>query len=769
MRRSFLVLLVGVICCAYLPTPANAQLWRTSKKKTKVAVSSEKPTLGKGLKTTVKLPSVTGSRWALLIGINKYATLSELKYCAQDAKAIRDVLVRYGGYDPQKIILLTDDQDSPAHRPTFLNMKRRIGQVTREAGPNDSLLIAFSGHGTVVNNRGYLVPQDGDEDASIAMKDIKDQIEACEARQKVLILDACHSGKDRSSPRLGDSLLNEAAGKGFITITSCDAEEKAYEDDAAQRGIFTKHLVNGLSGKADSNRDGDITHGELYEYIYEKVRAWSIQNGKEQHPKLIGEQMGKIVLAKVTAGVMPTGEPGNGPHPVARGGNVFVQAEQIGVLITQGGGAVNAGTLEARIVQMIKNNMFADASELLNGRTEQEWKTAVHNIDTLVVCWNKMMKSQKRTTIHATRIRNAVNALAMDHCLWYDKTAPWYAPSHEALEKILETMTDGLDSGTKKDDWNVFLMLAMQWRDLSRLLAKQTEVDIADIQNGRIRSEGASHMKKRSWMNSLTPLPDHASGLPTKMSLKTPFPALSKLRFIYIPPGKSVIGPAHPDEKDRIVAELSGYYIAESEISNDMYLLFCREWEIPVPEHLTRKNNPFCELQQPVVSVSYNEAVQFCRWLEDVLSELDSEVKCRLPTESEIDRSSRGPSLYRYPWGYEYDPKSCFNALTSPSVSRKITDASSDVSFYGVVNLAGNVSEWSQDSWSSTLSRSVPDGSKDPAYKTDDGFKTIKGGNYTSDQEASMRTAQRQASGTEQQERTVGFRVVLRVKTAKNR
>ena len=729
----------------------------------------------RGIKSRSKQVKFTGERWALLIGINGYATMSELNYCAQDARAIQDVLIRRGGYDPQKIILLTEDQEKPSHHPTFANVKRRIAQITREAGPDDSLIISFSGHGTVVNDRGYLIPLDGDEDLAISMLEIRRQIEACEARQKVLILDTCHSGKDRSSVRAPSKLLDEAAGKGFITITSCDADEKAYEDDAAQSGIFTKHLVEGLSGMADGNKDGDITHAELYEYTYEQVRSWSIQSGKKQHPKLIGEQVGKLVLARAPAGKFLPDIPFDERRSVITTPTTPVKTPQTQPKVTPGPGQpvitgiFNQGSLEDRVIALIKNGMFEEAAKLLDDRTDKPWKVAISHMDNFAVCWNDLMKAPRRSTVHIIRVRNALNVLAMDYCLWYDEAAPWYGPCHNALEKMTRTMTDWLDSNTGEDDWNVFLMLALQWRDLNRLLTRQTEVDIIDIQGSRIRREGASHQKTRPWMESLTPLSDPMSGLPMKIALKTPHSALRKMSFIYIPPGKSVVGPIGPNEEERTVVELSGYYMAEHEISNDIYLKFCKEWETAYPEHMERRSNPFSHLEQPVVSVSYNEASHFCRWLQDVLSELDDKVICRLPTESEIDRSARGPSLFRYTWGYKYDPKSCFNAITSPLISRKIGDASSDISFYGVVNLAGNVSEWIQDSWSLALSQSVPDGSKDPSYKTDDLFKTIKGANYTSGEEAEMRTARRQASGGEQQERTVGFRVVLSFNTASGR
>jgi len=50
-------------------------------------------------------------------------------------------------------------------------------------------------------------------------------------------------------------------------------------------GVFTYFLLHGLHGKADSNRDGRVTVGELTPYVSEQVRR---ATGSSQCPRMAG-------------------------------------------------------------------------------------------------------------------------------------------------------------------------------------------------------------------------------------------------------------------------------------------------------------------------------------------------------------------------------------------------------------------------------------------------------------------------------------------------
>jgi formylglycine-generating enzyme required for sulfatase activity len=98
------------------------------------------------------------------------------------------------------------------------------------------------------------------------------------------------------------------------------------------------------------------------------------------------------------------------------------------------------------------------------------------------------------------------------------------------------------------------------------------------------------------------------------------------------------------------------------------------------------------QLEQPVVGVSWYEAVAFCLWLSDATGE-----KIILPTEEQWQYAAQGDDGRDYPWGNQWDTSRCNNnvevkgiAKTSP-VGRYEGQGDSP---FGVVDMAGNVWEW---------------------------------------------------------------------------
>jgi formylglycine-generating enzyme required for sulfatase activity/CheY-like chemotaxis protein len=149
-------------------------------------------------------------------------------------------------------------------------------------------------------------------------------------------------------------------------------------------------------------------------------------------------------------------------------------------------------------------------------------------------------------------------------------------------------------------------------------------------------------------------------------------------------------------------------------------------------------------LDCPAFNVTYFDAYAYAKWKGR-----------RLPTQEEWEKAARGPYGNLYPWGNVWDPTK-LNAGTDyqvmPPEGYKATvdgfnwwnpvDAIlTDKSYYGVIGMAGNVSEWT-DSW---------DASKTYVY--------IRGGNYKSNSAQAMLTTQIKAYPQVFAE-TLGFRTV---------
>ncbi|MBK9124424.1 MAG: SUMF1/EgtB/PvdO family nonheme iron enzyme [Chloroflexi bacterium] len=96
--------------------------------------------------------------------------------------------------------------------------------------------------------------------------------------------------------------------------------------------------------------------------------------------------------------------------------------------------------------------------------------------------------------------------------------------------------------------------------------------------------------------------------------------------------------------------------------------------------------------EQPVVGVSWYEAVAFCLWLSEATGE-----QIMLPTEKQWQYAAQGDDGRNYPWGNDWDCRRCNNSV-SPCESNSTTpvrqyEGKGDSPF-GAVDMAGNVWEW---------------------------------------------------------------------------
>lgn len=283
------------------------------------------PTDAKGVRLlpTAEKQEVPGERWALLIGINEYAApLTSLKYCARDMTVLREVLVKSGGYKPDHVLLLVDqptDGNLPSDalktsaRPTSGIIYTQLATFLQQAKAQDTVLFAFSGHGDCdAKGRHYLLPSDGNPDllehTGVSIESLHQFLEKCPAKQKVIVLDCCHSGAGAKSSKPIPATRFKASevptGKGIVQLFSSEVDQLSWEDEELKQGVFSYYLAQGLRGVADTevqgNTDGFVTFSELYDYVHQNVsqRVQKRFRPYQQTPTKKEQQVtGTIVLA----------------------------------------------------------------------------------------------------------------------------------------------------------------------------------------------------------------------------------------------------------------------------------------------------------------------------------------------------------------------------------------------------------------------------------------------------------------------------------------
>lgn len=201
---------------------------------------------------------------ALLIGINAYPG-AELKGCIEDITKFKSVIERNGdGTTNFEVRMLADVQTSG-------EVMDAIKQLF--SGEGESSLLYFSGHG-YVNTTGaeIVMPQDistpGQYYTGIQMTTIMDIVNRSHIRNKIIILDCCHSGQIGKYDIMDSgSIINT----GVSILTACREDETALE--VGGHGLFTELLCSAIEGGA-ADFCGNITMGGVYAYIDRSFGAW---------------------------------------------------------------------------------------------------------------------------------------------------------------------------------------------------------------------------------------------------------------------------------------------------------------------------------------------------------------------------------------------------------------------------------------------------------------------------------------------------------------
>jgi hypothetical protein len=206
-------------------------------------------------------------RKALIVGINYYPTIGNLYGCVDDAYSVKKVLERNGdgsvNFDV-KLLTCTGMNDQ------FLRGELKDQIVELFKGDSEIALLYFAGHGHIEATGGYILTSESKRgDDSIPLNEILVLANNSRARNKMIVLDSCHSGVAGSYP--GDQQV-ASLSEGLTILTASTSEQVSKEDENG--GVFTTLFVDALQGAA-SNLLGDITPGSIYAHIDQSLGHWA--------------------------------------------------------------------------------------------------------------------------------------------------------------------------------------------------------------------------------------------------------------------------------------------------------------------------------------------------------------------------------------------------------------------------------------------------------------------------------------------------------------
>ncbi len=260
-----------------------------------------------------------------------------------------------------------------------------------------------------------------------------------------------------------------------------------------------------------------------------------------------------------------------------------------------------------------------------------------------------------------------------------------------------------------------------------------------------------------------------------------PVPPGLAYAFEQVPAGDFRSGPPVGAETWTEVVHVPGFEILRTEISNAQWMEYLQErrdalrkagmYRDAVPSYWTWRPIPGGKGpadEEPVIpeneggafplrGVSFDQAVEFCRWLDST-----GRIRgARLPREEEWEKAARGTDGRIYPWGDEFTIKDRVaggqveieGAWVSRFTPREVMRTERDRSPCGCLHMGGNVSEWT-DLWG---------GSSPDAPGPWDRYRVVRGASFQQDRKDGADSARTFAGFTDREKGIgaldVGFRI----------
>jgi tetratricopeptide (TPR) repeat protein len=222
--------------------------------------------------------------WAVVIAIENYLVAPKIPGAIDDAKVVAQTLRKLGF---EEVVELYDkDASSRRLQQTLMDF------LPRKVGRQDRLVIYFSGHAGITQggsgkDMGYLVPWDaqiGNVSKAVTFEQLKEFSHRSASKHTLFFFDTAVRGWETSTVQAlsleGRSAPEEDTEKRAVQVLT--AADKGESVDRKQgHSLFVQALVKGLSGEADTDKNGWLMASEVGRYVSQQVLD---QTKQSQHP-----------------------------------------------------------------------------------------------------------------------------------------------------------------------------------------------------------------------------------------------------------------------------------------------------------------------------------------------------------------------------------------------------------------------------------------------------------------------------------------------------
>lgn len=232
--------------------------------------------------------------------------------------------------------------------------------------------------------------------------------------------------------------------------------------------------------------------------------------------------------------------------------------------------------------------------------------------------------------------------------------------------------------------------------------------------------------------------------------------------FWPFPSTRPASGTGHPQQSPGTI-DVPTFHLARYPVTVAQFRVFVEATGFKLDNDDGLKFEP----ERPFVVVTWNEALEYCRWLERTLGESDatpdtlkrllaSGHHVGLPSEAEWEKAARGSDGRIYPWGDTIDPSRANYIDTRLERTSPVGAFPTGASPYGILDMSGNVWEWTR-----SLSKRYPYGPADGREGlTAKAARVVRGGSF-SNPHPNVRAAYRLNLVPDNRYYNLGFRVVV--------
>lgn len=306
-----------------IPKPQHRPL--IAEKRETIAVPAEAP-------RTVTQETAAPKKYALVVGVSNFRANEkyklktgrelDLRYAAADATSVYNYLIdpKYGKFEKKNVRLLLNSDATRA------NIENALNDIRKKAEYNDEVAVYFSSHGKPVSNGSMsIITHDTDlsnpyqvAQTSFSCDHLKDFVFQTKARNLVVVLDVCYSGKafknidgfyntrvavDASDDNQGisrtvmaksllgakDVILDDEVVKDAglsdkesirVLISASDYGERSWESESLKSSVFTGYFVEGLKKRPSVKRAFEYARPNVEKHVKEEKQT-------DQHPQVV--------------------------------------------------------------------------------------------------------------------------------------------------------------------------------------------------------------------------------------------------------------------------------------------------------------------------------------------------------------------------------------------------------------------------------------------------------------------------------------------------